>query len=146
MITLASDTQWNSSEAPVHVRTGKHRFVIDDPESSGGTDTAPTAMQYLISALGGCFIGMARLIAGEMGLRLDSVRCRLEGDLDLDGLMGKNPDVRPGLQEVRMKLEIASDASPEQLEKFVQQVEKRCPVKNCLDLPVPIKVTSVKSL
>lgn len=143
MKIITSTVSWIAPEPPVHVKVGKHNYIIDDPESSGGSDKAPSALQYFISSLGGCFIGMAQMIAGEMGIQINGVECRIEGDIDLAGLTGKDEQIRPGLQEIRMWMKVVSPAPAPRIKELVSLVEKRCPVKNCFDTPVPIKVEVV---
>lgn len=53
---------------------------------------------------------------------------KVEGDLDTMVLMGKNTDDRAGFQEIRVVVDVDADMSREEKEKFVQDVELRCPV------------------
>jgi hypothetical protein len=41
--------------------------------------------------------------AAARGVRLTEVESTLEGDLDVQGAMGLNPDVRNGFQQIRIR-------------------------------------------
>ncbi len=140
MITFRADVKWEGHPA-MHAKTGKHELILDEVAAAGGTDKGPNPLQYLLSSLGGCFIAMGRLVASEMGLKIDGIRCLVEGDLNPDGLHAKDPKVRPGLLAIRMKLETKTAEPKDKMASWLIQVEARCPVKNCLTVPVPIAVT-----
>lgn len=141
MQTISTDVTWDSGEKPIRAKSGAYSIVIDEPIANGGTAQGPSPLQYFATSLGGCFIALARLAASEMGVSIDSIRCRVEGDIDLNGLTGKYPDIRPGFQALRMKLDIRSKEPADKIKAIVEEAEKRCPVKNCLDKPVPISVS-----
>lgn len=141
MITLRVETDWEEGKPGMHARAGMHKIVLDEAKANGGDDLGPNPMQYLLSSLGGCFIGMGRMVAEEMGLKIDHIRVRCEGDINRDGLLGKNPAVRPGCQEIRLAVTVKSTESAENLREWQEKVEARCPVKDCLLNPTPIAVS-----
>lgn len=140
MVTMRAEIDWENGKPGMHARAGMHKIVIDEPAANGGDDLGPNPMQYLMSCLGGCFIAMGRMVAGEMDLTIDHLRCRVEGDLNRDGLLGKDPAVRAGCQEIRMTI-TAKTAEPEdKMKVWLEKVEARCPVKDCIENPTSIKV------
>ena len=73
-----------------------------------------------------------------MGLKIDSVKTRVEGDLDHIGVV--DPDrVRPGFLEVRLKVEIEGDIGDEKKELIMNEAENKCPVTDSLKNPVNVK-------
>ncbi len=141
MLTFKVESNLDSSEHAIRTRAGKFEVIIDEPKAAGGSDLGPNPLQYLLSSLGGCFIAMGRMVAGEMGLKIDHMRCRVEGDLNPDGLAEKDPKVRPGFQEIRLEIEVKTAEPADKMQKWLEKVEKRCPVKDCLVSPTPVKVT-----
>lgn len=141
MITFKVETNWENGKPGMRARAGKHEIIMDEPKSNGGDDLGPNPLQYLLSSLGGCFMAMGRMVAGEMKLKIDSMRCRLEGDLNPDGLAEKDASVRPGYQEIRLSIQVVSSEPDDKLKTWLEKVEKRCPVKDCLVNPTPIKVS-----
>lgn len=65
------------------------------------------------------------------------VTISVEGDLDPDGYMEKNLNVRPGFQEIRYRINIDSPSDPSHVQALLQHVERVCPIKDTLQ-GVPI--------
>jgi len=55
------------------------------------------------------------------------------GDLDPDGFLGKNEDVRQGFSEIRYSIEIDSPSSETNIEALLTHVQSVCPVKDTLE-------------
>ena len=53
--------------------------------------------------------------AASRGIEIGAVSSELEGDIDVRGFMGLTDDVRKGYHDVRVKMRVQSDASPDQL-------------------------------
>lgn len=108
-------------------QAGEHKVNIDEPVEMGGTDTGMNPMEMILCGLGGCQTIAASMFADKFRIDLQEYRVELEGDIDLDGIMGVE-GVRPGFQTVRYNIHVKSDASQEKVEKFIEFVEKICPV------------------
>lgn len=104
-----------------------HRLIIDEPESLGGTDKGMNPVEVVLAGLGACQSIVARTYAEQFDIRLDTFSVDVEGDLDIDGFLGKS-DVRPGFSTIRYTYRIGTDAPKEKIEKFIQHVENHCPV------------------
>lgn len=61
-------------------RTGRHRFVMDEPVRVGGSDNGPTPYDYLGAALGGCTSMTLNMYARRKKLAVESVSVRVEHD------------------------------------------------------------------
>lgn len=144
MLTMRVETDWLSGGDGVQARAGLHRMVMDEPKAMGGTDLGPNPMQFLLSGLGGCFIGVGRIIAKEKGLDISHIRCRVEGDINPDGMSGKDPSVRSGCLEIRMTVDVDSPESAEKIAEWLDEVEKRCPVRDCVANATQVKVALKK--
>ncbi|MGW1848798.1 OsmC family protein [Streptomyces sp. NPDC001966] len=120
------------------------QFVMssDEPVALLGTDTAVSPGEYLLQALAGCYTVTLAAHAAAQGIELKSFRLELEGDVDLRGFLGIDPTIRPGLQQVRVRLHIdAPDTPREQLEDLVALVENRSPIRDTLVSPVEVVTT-----
>jgi len=122
-----------------HVR----EFVMeaDHPEVLVGADKAPLPVELLLAALGSCLVGGIGNIASARGVTLTSVAAHIEGDLDVQGLLGLSDDVRNGFQGIRVRFEIEGDAPAEKLEKIVRQSQARSAVFDVLTNGVPVDIT-----
>jgi uncharacterized OsmC-like protein len=119
-------------------------FVIEADHTAVlcGTDKAPTPVEYLLSALAACITAGIGNIASAKQIRLVSVKTTVEGDIDLQGLLGLNDEVRNGYQSIRCTVAIDGDASAEQLRKIVEKSVQRSAVfdmlKNGTDVEVAV--------
>ncbi len=112
----------------------------DHPAVLCGGDNAPTPVEYLLSALAACITAGIANIASARQITLNAVNVNVEGDIDLQGLLGLDNDVRNGFQKIRATVEIDGDAEAEKLAKVVQQSIARSAVfdmlKNGTDVTV----------
>lgn len=137
-ITFESEVTWSGKGVMSMASTGGKQFIIDEPVSLGGTDKGPNPVEYLLGALGGCINVLVMSFAPLHNVEVSNLDVHVEGDLDPDGFLGKNPDVRVGYQEIRYEINIDSPSPTENIEALIEHVEKACPVKDSLS-GVPTK-------
>ncbi len=109
--------------------------------STGGDGTQRCSADLLLEALVGCAGVTLQAVATAMGITITSGRVGAEGDWDARGTLGVNKEVPVGLQAVRLRLELQSDATPEQLAKLLQLTERYCVVAQSLVASVPITIS-----
>lgn len=132
-INVFKGTAESISGLKVKCSSGNHEFILDEPEDLGGTDEGMNPIEATLCALGACKCIVAQCFAKAKGVDLKSLRVEVEGDLDPDGFMGKNPDAKIGLQNVRSNYYIESDSPEEKIRDFVKFIDKTCPVADSLD-------------
>jgi hypothetical protein len=74
---------------------------------------------------------------------LDSVSVDAEGDIDLLGFLGIDPDVRAGYGDLRLKVTLDGPAPRETNVDLAEAVDTHCPVLDNLGDPVPVTWTRV---
>lgn len=115
-------------------------FIIDEPAKLGGTDTAPTPMEYILGSFNGCILIVIETIAKEMELDIRDLRAESTGLIDRRGMFG-TADVSPHFQEVHNHVFFDTDESMERIEALKEQVKKRCPAYNLFrDTGIPIEL------
>lgn len=119
------------------------RIIFDEPEDAGGADTGMNPVEGLLCSLGACNAIATIIFAGMEGVALDSLQVDLEGDIDTDGFLGINPDVRNGFQEVRFSVR-AKGADEEAIRTVLETAERQCPVSDCIKNPVPVVCTEMQ--
>jgi uncharacterized OsmC-like protein len=97
-----------------------------------------------MAALAGCVTTSFVVNAAARGIKLDSVRVELEGELDLRGLLNMSDEVRNGYEQIRMKYYIESDAPAEEIEELLHYAKHRSPVFDVITNPVPVVVELAK--
>lgn len=121
-------------------RVGKYVMESDEPMALLGTDTAVSPAEYLLQALAACYTVTLVANASAQGIELDSVRLSLEADFDLSGFLGVDDSVVPGVQEVRVDVEVdAPGTARDRLESLVKTVEIRSPIRDTLARSVSVK-------
>jgi uncharacterized OsmC-like protein len=129
----------------VDVKTGAHSFKVDEPRALGGANAAANPVQYALASLGSCQAITYRVWAAQLGVELDSITVRVEGDLDLRGFLGVGDGVRPGLSAVRVAVTVAGPESEERYAELAAAVDEHCPVLDLFQNPVPVSRELVTS-
>jgi len=114
----------------------------DHPEVLCGTGNAPTPAELLLGALSACLTAGIGNIASMRQVKLESVECTVEGDIDLNGILGLDPQTRNGFQGVRVTVAIKGDADDATLEKIVRQSVARSAVFDVMTNGVPVAVAA----
>ena len=68
------------------------------------------------------------------------MRSRVCGDIDLNGILGLNPDVRNGYQNISVRFTVKGDAPAEKLRALVEQSRARSAVYDILTGQVPVRI------
>ena len=123
-----------------HTRAQDHRYDADHPPVLTGGDAGPTPVEFLLHALAACLTSGLANIAAARGIPLTEVTSTVEGDIDLQGILGLNRQVRNGYQGIRVRFELRGDATQEELEALVLQSVKRSAVYDVLTQGVPVIV------
>lgn len=97
-------------------------FVLsnDEPPVLLSGDKGPNPVENLLHALAGCLTTSMVYHAAARGLRIDTIRSRFEGDLDLRGFLGLSDDVRKGYSGVRVVFEIDGDLTDAQKREIIE--------------------------
>jgi uncharacterized OsmC-like protein len=116
----------------------------DHPAVLVGQDNAPTPVEYVLHALAACLTAGIANIAAARGVHLTEVSSRVEGDIDLLGILGlSDGSVRNGYEQVRITFTIAGDADDDTLRGIVEQSRRRSAVYDVLTSPTPVSVDVV---
>jgi len=116
------------------------RFDADHPAVLVGQDRGATPVEFLLHALASCLTAGIANVAAARGVTLTSVESRIEGDIDLQGLLGLSDQVRNGYERIRIDFTIAGDAPAEKLRAIVEQSRARSAVFDVLTNGVPVDV------
>jgi uncharacterized OsmC-like protein len=119
------------------------RFDADHPAVLVGQDQGPTPVEFLLHALASCLTAGIANIAAARGVTLTSVESQIEGDIDLQGILGLSDQVRNGYERIRVNFTIAGDAPAEKLREIVAQSRARSAVFDVLTNGVPVDVNIV---
>lgn len=123
------------------VSLGKYTVEVDEPPTLGGENAAPNPVEYYLASLLSCQIVTWRFWADKLGVVVDDVRARAEGDLDVRGFFGFDDAVRAGFGEVRVVVTVTGPETPERYRELHDAVEAHCPVLDLTRNPTPVQTT-----
>jgi len=112
----------------------------DHPEVFASADNGPTPPELMLMGLAGCLTAGVASVATHRGIQLRAVTATVEGDMDLQGILGIDADVRNGFDAIRVRFEIDADATKDELEAVVAQSQKRSAVFDVIANPTNIVV------
>jgi uncharacterized OsmC-like protein len=115
-----------------HEHKAPYTYDADHPAVLTGLDEAPTPVESLLHAIAACLTAGMANIASARGIELRSVRATVEGDIDLQGILGLSDEVRNGYSAMRVHYEIDSPASAEEIRSLVEQSKARSAVFDVL--------------
>ena len=119
--------------------TESHSYDADHPAVLVGADNGPTPVEFLLHSLAACLTAGIANIAAARGVDLDEVSSTVEGDIDLMGLLGLDPDVRNGFQQIKVSFTLRGD-DPEALRRVVEQSRARSAVFDIITNGVPVSI------
>ena len=124
-----------------HNHKTEFRYGADHPAVLVGEDRGPTPIEFLLHGLAMCITAGIGNIAAARGVTLTTVESQVEGDIDLQGILGLSDKVRNGYERIRVSFTIAGDAPPEKLREIVEQSRARSAVFDVLTNGVPVDVS-----
>jgi uncharacterized OsmC-like protein len=115
-------------------------FDADHPEVFAAQDNGATPVEYVLVGLASCLTAGVASVAQNRNIQLHTVTATVCGDMDLQGILGIDSDVRNGFRSVKVVFDIDADATPEDIEALVAQSQKRSAVFDVLTNPTCVEV------
>ena len=122
------------------IETGKARVAAGLHPATGGDGQSACSADMLLEALVGCAGVTLRAVATALGISLRSGTIRADGDLDFRGTLGVSKEVPVGFKEIRLRFDLDTDVTEEQLAALLRLTEKYCVVYQTLSHPPAISV------
>jgi uncharacterized OsmC-like protein len=153
--TWRASCKWQNG---THSKTGIHGFFglgqeqlhrtetsfdADHPEIFASADNGITPIEYVLVGLASCLTAGVAAVAQNRGIQLRSVESKLEGKMDVRGILGVDSDVRNGFDDIKVTFKIDADGSKKEIEALVAQSQKRSAVYDVITNPVNVTVEVV---
>jgi uncharacterized OsmC-like protein len=94
----------------------------------------------VLVGLASCLTAGVAAVAQHRGIQLRLVKATIEGNMDIQGILGIDSDVRNGFDGINVSYEIDADASREDIEALVAQSQKRSAVYDIVTNPTHVSV------
>ena len=121
------------------VETGHALVEAGLHPATGGTGLLACSGDLLLEALVACAGVTLKAVATAIGVEIKDGIVKAEGDLDFKGTLGVSKEVPVGFKNIRLKFELESDASDEQLANLAKLTERYCVVYQTLTRGVHVK-------
>lgn len=115
-------------------------FDADHPELFASEDKGATPVELVLVGLASCLTAGIAAIAQHRKIQLRSVKATIEGDMDIQGILGIDGDVRNGFDGIKVTYDIDADAKREDIEALVAQSQKRSAVFDIVTNPTNVTV------
>jgi uncharacterized OsmC-like protein len=126
-------------------RSKAFEFINGEPPVLLGDNEGANPVEFLLHALAGCVTTTFVLHAMARGISLRELSTVLEGDIDLQGLLGLDDTVSAGYEQIRIRMHVKADCSDEELDELLAFTQQHSPVCNTVCRPVPVKIQRVTS-
>ena len=127
------------------VQTGRALAAAGLHPASGGDGSLLCSGDMLLEALVACAGVTLRAVATSMGIELRSGTVTAEGDLDFRGTLGVDRKAPVGFTAIRLRFELDSDATDDELDTLLETTERYCVVYQTLAGGVPLEVSRVRA-
>jgi uncharacterized OsmC-like protein len=128
LLTLRAQGSADDAAVTCKVETGRGLALAGIHPKCGGSGLELCSGDMLLEALIACAGVSMRAAAAVLGIPLRAVNVRAEGDVDLRGTLGIDPDVPVGFREIRLAFDVDADVSAAQLDQLAELTDKYCVV------------------
>ena len=126
------------------VETGKAVVQAGLHPATGGDGLSACSGDMLLEALVACAGVTLNAVATAIGVELRDGKVIAEGDIDTRGTLGIAKDAPVGFRSIRLRFELDTDASQEQLDSLLRLTERYCVVFQTLRQPPELSVAQTQ--
>jgi uncharacterized OsmC-like protein len=124
------------------VATGKALVEAGLHPATGGAGTEACSGDMLLEALVACAGVTLKAVATAIGVELRGGVVSAEGDLDFRGTLGVSKHAPVGFRQIRLRFDLDTDASEEQIATLLRLTERYCVVAQTLRNPPALEITT----
>ena len=118
-----------------------HSFNVGQPASFDTQDPAPSAVEYLLAAIGGCLAVGFQWRASQRGIEVRNLEVSLQAQADnILVFLGLEEEGHPGLKQIEGRLYIDADGDEDVLQELWQETLRRSPVTQSFLHEVPVQL------
>src|SRR5690625_816087 len=120
-------------------------FVTDQSIKAGGTNEAPSPMEYVLGSFNGCVLVVIERIAEEIEFTFTHLKATSVGTVDKRGTQAVN-DISPHFQSVTNTIWFETNESDALISELKELVTNRCPALNLfLDAGVDVSLNWIRT-
>jgi uncharacterized OsmC-like protein len=139
-VTLRASGRLDAPGVSCQVETGRAIVEAGLHPATGGSGLQACSGDMLLEALAACAGVTLRAVATALDIPVRGGAVEVEGDLDFRGTLGVSKEVPVGFQRIRLRFNLDSDATPEQLDTLLKLTERYCVVFQTLRTPPIVSI------
>ena len=140
-VTLRASGELGDETITCKVETGRALAEAGLHPATGGEGVALCSGDMLLEALVACAGVTLNSVATAFGIEIRSGQVEVEGDIDFRGTLGVDKAAPVGFRDIRLRFDLDTDATPDQLDKLLQLTERYCVVFQTLSRPPRLAVS-----
>jgi uncharacterized OsmC-like protein/TusA-related sulfurtransferase len=118
-----------------------HSFNVGQPASFDTQDPAPSAVEYMLAAIGGCLAVGFQWRASQRGIEVRNLEVSLQAQADnILVFLGLEDQGHPGLKQIEGRLYVDADGDEDALQELWQETLRRSPVTQSLLREVSVQL------
>jgi uncharacterized OsmC-like protein len=142
LVTLRASGSLDSSGVSCRVDTARAMVEAGLHPATGGTGIQACSGDMLLEALAACAGVTLRAVATSLEIPVRGGTVQVEGDLDFRGTLGVSKETAVGFQAIRVRFDLDTEASEEQLATLLKLTERYCVVLQTLRSSPALSVSS----
>jgi uncharacterized OsmC-like protein len=127
------------------VETGRARVQAGLHPATGGDGTFACSGDMLLQALAACAGVTMRSVATARGIELRGGTVFADGDLDFRGTLGVDREAPVGFTDIRLRFELDTDATDDQIADLLSTTERYCVVLQTLRAAPPVEASASRA-
>jgi TusA-related sulfurtransferase/uncharacterized OsmC-like protein len=138
--TWSARVRWTEGmQAKAFIRN--HAFTIGQPASFDTQDVAPSAVEYLLAAIGGCLAVGFQWRASRRGIEVRNLEVSLQAQADnILVFLGLEEQGHAGMKNIAGRLYVDADGDDDALQELWRETLTRSPVTQSLMRAVPVQL------
>jgi uncharacterized OsmC-like protein len=139
VITLSAESRLGEGIS-CSVNTGRTLASAGLHPATGGDGTELCSGDMLLEALAACAGVTLKAVATSIGIDIRDGTVHADGDIDFRGTLAVAKDAPVGFREIRLRFDLDSDASADDLDTLIRLTERYCVVLQTLEASPLIEV------
>lgn len=136
--TLSAEGQLGVNSQTCQLELAGHQIVAGLHPSTGGDGKSACSAEILLQSLVACAGVTLTAVATAMELPVQGGTITAEGDVDFRGTLGVSKEAPVGFAAIRLKFDLQTTATPEQLATLIKLTERYCVIYQTLRNPPAI--------
>ena len=140
LVTLHAEAKL-ASNVSAEVKSKFATIIAGLHPATGGSGNEACSGDMLLEAVAACAAVTMNAVATSMGITLRSAKVIADGDVDFRGTLGVSKEAPVGFKNIRLRFDLDTDASEDQIASLIKLTERYCVVFQTLKNPPELSVS-----